>query len=156
MVNDIKKLALMFCFLIVSIPVVSLTDNETLILTRTNVGLNTDENQLIIQSNKNGDVEIKYPKSHIHYGNTIKFSHPDKSHSIFSLIEDIKSEWHSDGLKLKLKHIKVDLNNPIFYSSDSDIIKLVLLQNNQLIWEITINNLQELKHYYQYLVYQDY
>jgi len=151
MVIDMKKLVLMFCFLIVSIPAVCLTDYETIVLTRTNVGLIADGNQLVVQSNKNGEVEIKYPKSHIHHGKTIKFNHPDKSHLIFSLIEGNKSEWHSENLKQKLKQIKVDLNNQIFYSSDSDIINLALIKNDQLIWEITINNLQELKHYYQHL-----
>jgi hypothetical protein len=135
-----------------SFQVFGLTETKTIVLTRTNVDLSVDENKLIIRSSINGDVELKFPRFHIHHGKLINYKHPQKSTTIFSKLDDIIQDLsNKKNLELTLNNAKAASNHDLFYSSDSDIIQLSLVENERVIWQLRINNLQELKHYYPYL-----
>jgi len=146
-----KKNTLILFSMLICFQPVALANEKALILMRTNTGMATGGNQLIIQTDQNGNIELTFPKYHIYNGEVIKFKHDEKPQSLFTSVSDINYQWNIDDLKLKLKQIKVDTKQSLFYSSDSDIINLSIVENDEKIWQISINNFQELKHYYQYL-----
>ncbi|MCF6300485.1 MAG: hypothetical protein L3J52_05140 [Proteobacteria bacterium] len=144
--STLTLIVLTACF-----PVIASNDESSIVLIRTIHALAVDDNKLIIKSSKTGDVELKFPQSHQLYGYTVKTKDFEKSKALYSKLGDINYDWSHEKLKYKLAVVKKNLNHPLFYSSDRDLIELKLKEQGKIKWQISLNNLQELKRYYSYL-----
>jgi len=148
-----KKALITLYLLITSFQVAVAANNtsRTLILTRTNTDLATENNQLIVKLGNNGNVELSFPVTHLYHSSIIKLNNQTKSATIFQLSDGINKDLTTRNLKHDLVDAKKQSADGLFYSSDTDIIHLQSLTNNQVDWQISISGIQELKHYYHSL-----
>lgn len=143
-----NKLILIFSFILINTQSFSIEKSNSIHYSRTNVSLVADDNKLVININDDGSYDLKYPQFHKYSGKNIKLQNLQKSDLLFINTKNINFDWNSTQLKERLLEAKGTNNNSLFHSSENDIIQLQLFNNQQLLWEITIDNLNELKHFY--------
>ena len=115
-------------------------------LTRTNVDVIDDNNKVIITTTDQGQIELTFPAYHSFHGETLRFKQQQRSSSLFAKAQQLNYQLTANDLWQDLQQAKTQ-SQSLFYSSDSDVLHLVINDGQNKAWEITLSHLQTLKHY---------
>ncbi|MCX7553035.1 hypothetical protein OS175_04030 [Marinicella sp. S1101] len=119
-------------------------------LTRTYNKVLVENNHMVVKMNATGEVSISYPEF-IKDAKTRAFNASvNKLAVIDGLVNQLDFNTTGNMLQNKLKVIKRNHNTPLFYSSEVDLIQLVIKQDD-VVWKVSMDNLAELQQHYEYM-----
>ncbi len=126
-------------------------DSYEIELSRTFNKVLVDNNQLLVKMSSDGQIEISYPEFYKDAKQLNFKASAQKMSVIDQLVERVDQQVTSAMLKNKLKVIKRNHNLPLFYASDVDEIKLKITNESGSTWSLSLDNLTELKHHYEFM-----
>lgn len=137
-----------FCLMLLSVTLAA--SSYEIELTRTYNKVLVEENQMVVKMDATGQVNITYPEF-FKDANSLAFNASVKKLAVIDgLVNQLDFNATGSMLQNKLKVIKRNQNTPLFYSSEVDLIQLVIKQDD-VVWKISLDNLAELQQHYEYM-----
>ena len=148
--KHIKKIIIVVLMLVIP----ALGFSYEIELTRQLNKLVADDNTIRISMTDSGFVKVIYPAGMKRAGsyeleaNARSMSKADQWYQYVSNQENMTNRFQ---LEHRLNAAKTFHKLPLFYSSEVDTVTLSVKANDQLVWELSFNNWQELRNFKQYL-----